>query len=81
MSTSATDVEQTVIGFLTTIEKLPEAFGPSTSLYAGGAGLDSLETAELSAILEDTHGADPYSAGEMPQTLAEIQAYYAANSA
>ena len=32
---------------------------------------------ELSATLEDEHGSDPYSAGDMPETLADIQAFYA----
>lgn len=78
MTTSPADVERTVTDFLTRIEKLPEGFGESTPLYADGAELDSLETAELSATLEDVLGSDPYSSGEMPQTLAEIQAFYAA---
>ena len=33
--------------------------------------------AELSALLEDEHGRDPFSAGEMPQTVGEIEAFYA----
>lgn len=78
MTTSPADVERTVIDFLTRIEKLPEGFAADTPLYADGAELDSLETAELSATLEDVLGSDPYSAGEMPQTLGEIQAFYAA---
>jgi hypothetical protein len=77
MSTSPDDVQRTVVDFLTLTAKLPEGFGADTPLYAGGAGLDSLETAELSATLEDVHGSDPYSTGDMPQTLAEIQAFYA----
>ncbi len=43
-----------------------------------GLGLDSLETAELSATLEDEFGSDPFSAGEMPETVGEIVAFYAA---
>ncbi|RZI96482.1 MAG: hypothetical protein EOO67_00180 [Microbacterium sp.] len=78
MSTAPADVERTVTSFLTSIEKLPEGFDATTPLYAGGADLDSLETAELSATLEDELGRDPYSAGDMPQTLADIQAFYAA---
>ncbi|GAB2974235.1 hypothetical protein [Nocardioides montaniterrae] len=42
-----------------------------------GLGLDSLQTAELSATLEDELGTDPFSAGEMPETVGEIVAFYA----
>ena len=41
-----------------------------------GLGLDSLETAELSALLEDEYGTDPFGAGLMPETVAEIIAFY-----
>ncbi|MEH3034309.1 MAG: hypothetical protein PGN07_09795 [Aeromicrobium erythreum] len=78
MTTAPADVEKTVVDFLTSVDKLPEGFGAETPLYSDGAGLDSLETAELSATLEDVHGSDPYSAGDMPQTLGEILAFYAA---
>lgn len=76
MSTTPADVERTVVDFLTRLEKLPEGFDPATPLYAGGAELDSLETAELSALLEDELGSDPFSTGDLPQTLAEIQSFY-----
>ncbi len=81
MSTSPEDIQRTVVDFLTMTSKLPDGFTADTPLYADGAGLDSLETAELSATLEDVHGSDPYSTGEMPQTLGEIQAFYAAAEA
>jgi acyl carrier protein len=48
-----------------------------TPLYADGAGLDSLEAAELSATLEDELGSDPFTSDEMPQTLRDILAFYA----
>ena len=38
--------------------------------------LDSLELAELSVLLEDHLGRDPYSAGIMPSTVGEIVAFY-----
>jgi acyl carrier protein len=78
MSTAPADVEQTIKDFLIRIEKLPEALTPELPLYADGIGLDSLETAELSAILEDDHGADPFAGAEMPQTVGDILAFYAA---
>lgn len=43
-----------------------------------GLGLDSLQTAELSASLEDELGTDPFSAGEMPETVGELVAFYGA---
>lgn len=76
MTTSETDVRATITEFLQRVGKAAE-FDASTRLFADGLGLDSLETAELSALLEDEHGRDPFSAGEMPQTVGEIEAFYA----
>lgn len=42
-----------------------------------GLGFDSLQTAELSATLEDELGTDPFSAGEMPETVGHLVAFYA----
>lgn len=81
MNSSPAAVEQTVAAFLARAKKRPEDFHADMPLYADGVGLDSLETAELSATLEDEHGTDPYSAGSMPQTLNEIMAFYEANPA
>jgi acyl carrier protein len=39
-------------------------------------GLDSLELAELSAVLEDTFDRDPFSEGIVPGTVAELVSYY-----
>jgi len=39
-------------------------------------GLDSLELAELSAVLEDEVGYDPFSEGLVPETVAELVDYY-----
>lgn len=39
-------------------------------------GLESLDLAELSAILEDELGKDPYSAGTLPVTVGDIVAWY-----
>lgn len=39
-------------------------------------GMDSLELAELSAVLEDELGHDPYSDGIVPETVAELIGYY-----
>lgn len=65
-----------------TIEKLlrrrgadPIEIKPESRLSAD-LGLDSLELAELSAVLEDEIGYDPYSEGAGPQTVAALIAYY-----
>jgi acyl carrier protein len=52
----------------------------STPLYGdeNALNLDSLQTAELSAILEDELGSDPFSAGLNVQTVGEILDFYAA---
>lgn len=48
-----------------------------TSLFAEGMGLDSLQTAELSVMLEDELGRDPFSeGGALPQTVAELVEFY-----
>lgn len=56
----------------------PADYTRETQLFAeDGLGLDSLDTAELSAVLEDEFGTDPFSAGdEMPQTVGAIADYY-----
>ena len=49
---------------------------PETPIHGDGLSLDSLETAELSALLEDEFGTDPFGAGLMPLTVGEIVAFY-----
>jgi acyl carrier protein len=77
MSTPQADVERVIRAFLARTNKPSGEWTADTPLYADGIGLDSLETAELSAVLEDEFGTDPFSSGEMPQTMGEIYAYYA----
>ena len=52
------DVQDTIKSFLALVDKVAE-FDRSTPLFADGIGLDSLETAELSALLEDEYGKRP----------------------
>ena len=52
------------------VEVLPE------STLTADLGLDSLELAELSAVLEDEIGYDPFSEGIVPETVAALVAYY-----
>ena len=67
-------------GFLTGAKK-PADVDAATPLFADGLGLDSLETAELSAVLEDALGEDPFSVGdEMPQTVGEVLDFYGASA-
>lgn len=75
METRRTLAEQSIRKFLVRANKHAEA-GDATPLFADGLGLDSLETAELSALLEDDLGTDPFSVGELPQTIAEILDFY-----
>ena len=78
MAKSRRDVEQTITSFLQRVDKSVD-LDPSTPLYADGIGLDSLETAELSALLEDEHGSDPFSTGDtMPETVGDILGFYRA---
>lgn len=42
----------------------------------GDLQLDSLERAELSSMLEDRLGSDPYNEGFEPVTVRELIAYY-----
>lgn len=46
-----------------------------SDLY-GELALDSLEVAELSAVLEDDLGRDPYTEGITPRTVGEVIEFY-----
>lgn len=67
--------EQTFRSFLLRVDKDVD-FDRGTPLYADGIGLDSLETAELSAVLEDEFGRDPFSSDTMPQTVGDILDFF-----
>jgi len=68
--------EQTVRGFVARAKPEAPELELDTPLYADGVGLDSLEAAELSALLEDVVGSDPFTSDEMPQTLRDILGFY-----
>lgn len=76
MSTTENPAAATINSFLERVGKTAE-FDASTSLYGGGLGLDSLEVAELSVLLEDTHGTDPFSAGLDVTTVGQVLDFYA----
>ncbi len=69
-------VEQVVREFVARVKPDAGEVASEAPLYADGVGLDSLEAAELSAVLEDEFGTDPFQSEVMPETLADIVAFY-----
>jgi acyl carrier protein len=67
--------EQTIRTFLGRADKDTD-ITLDTPLFADGLGLDSLQTAELSVMLEDEVGRDPFSDGLLPATVGEILDFY-----
>lgn len=80
MASTESAVVQTLTSFLRRVDKYVD-FDAATPLYADGLGLDSLETAELSALLEDELGRDPFSAGSMPETVGDIIRFHTESAA
>jgi acyl carrier protein len=76
LSTDASRVLTIIRELLERLEKSHGELTEATPLYADGLGLDSVEAAELSAILEDEFGTDPYSEGDLPDTVGDILAFY-----
>lgn len=76
MGTTQQQAEQAVRAFVARVKPEAAELELDTPLYADGAGLDSLEAAELSAVLEDELGSDPFTADEMPTTLRDILSFY-----
>jgi acyl carrier protein len=78
VSTDRTRVLAIIVKFLDRLHKTHQEMTDVTPLYGDGLGLDSLEAAELSAVLEDELGTDPFSAGDpLPETVGDILAFYA----
>jgi acyl carrier protein len=75
MSSRRALAETTVRNFIRGTKKADE-LELDQLLFADGIGLDSLETAELSAVLEDAFGADPFSVGDMPRSVGELLDFY-----
>ena len=75
MASPRSQAEETIKRFLSRANKDADVTA-ETSLYADGIGLDSLETAELSAMLEDDLGSDPFSLGATAQTIGEVLDFY-----
>jgi acyl carrier protein len=74
----ASTVLSLISKFLQRLEKDHGELNGDTPLYAEGLGLDSVEAAELSAILEDEFGTDPFSDGDVPETVGDIVSFYEA---
>lgn len=71
------DPEQTVfdtIQMLLRRKKIDVEVGLDSEI--GELGLESLDVAELSAVLEDDLGRDPYSAGVLPRTVGQLVDWY-----
>lgn len=77
MTTTPASILALIGEFLTRASKSRDDLSAQTSLWADGLELDSLEAAELSAMLEDAYGTDPFSVGAaMPETVADVLAFY-----
>lgn len=80
------EVETRIVAIVTELLERSDRADRTVTLDArlhgdDGLGLDSLETAELSAILEDELGTDPFGAGLLPETVGEVVAFYADQAA
>ncbi|MGN6252652.1 MAG: acyl carrier protein [Marmoricola sp.] len=80
MSADAATVRAVIVRFLERSDKPTEALTSETGLWGDGLGLDSLEAAELSAMLEDEFGTDPFSSGDLPETVGDVLSYYEASA-
>lgn len=76
MQATPDEIVETIRGFVLRAKKTDLELSPETPLYGDGIGLDSLDAAELSAVLEDAHGSDPFSAGDAPATVGDIVSFY-----
>jgi acyl carrier protein len=76
MQAAREDIVDTIRSFLSRRKNSRAEFDLDTPLYGDGLGLDSLDAAELSALLEDRHGSDPFSAGDAPATVGDVVGFY-----
>jgi len=79
------DLFAKICAFLTQVLKAKgverSVFRPEDRLYEDGIGLDSLDAATLAAMLDNEFSADPYNAGEFPETVGQIVEFYIADKA
>ena len=69
-------VGEVIAGFLARHGRSGLTVEPAAGLYQGGLGMDSLDAAEFSTLLERAFGRDPYSSGDFPRTVADVIAFY-----
>jgi len=82
VATDQDKAREIISRFLRQADKGRDSLTDDLGLYGEGLELDSLEIAELSAVLEDEFGSDPFSAdGDMPETIGAVLAFYAPASA
>ena len=81
MSADATSIRAVITDFLGRAGKPANDLEPSVAIFGEGLGLDSLEAAELSAMLEDEFGSDPFSAGDLPETVGDVLKFYGVDAA
>lgn len=71
------DPQQTIMEAIRLLLRRKDLDPPvETGSVISELGLESLDLAELSAILEDDLGKDPYSAGILPATVGELIDWY-----
>ncbi|WP_205474155.1 hypothetical protein [Nocardioides sp. SYSU D00038] len=81
MTPEPAHVRETISTFLQRNGKGTDSLDDATSLWGDGLELDSLDAAELSAVLEDSYGRDPFSVGDaMPDTVGDVVGFYAADA-
>lgn len=82
MGTDQSKAREVITEFLKRTGKHQDALTDDLGLYGDGLELDSLEAAELSAMLEDELGSDPFTSGSTTlETVGDILAFYAAPTA
>jgi acyl carrier protein len=73
------DAETTIFEAIGTLlrrrDRVPVTVTLASDLHTD-LDLDSLELAELSAMLEDALGSDPYTEGIVPRTVGEVADFY-----
>lgn len=78
MATDQDKARAVISDFLKSADKGGNGWTDDTGLWGEGLELDSLEAAELSALLEDEFGSDPFSAGgDLPESVGDVLAFYA----
>jgi acyl carrier protein len=77
VGTDQTVVRGVINALLQRADKGRDDLTHATSVCVEALELDSLEAAELSAMLEDASGSDPFSVGDqMPEIVGEILDLY-----